>query len=132
MPPFVSASVVVVVHEQLLTVLDPIRREAVLPGGHLRWEEHPRLGAAREVREETGFEVVAGALVGVYAGRDLAGESGIVRVVYTGQIVGGSIRSSREGKAAWLSAYDYSTSTARDAPIVADWLNSTATYRPAP
>jgi ADP-ribose pyrophosphatase YjhB (NUDIX family) len=113
---------IVIVRERVLTVFDPIRREAVLPGGHLRWTEHPTVGAAREVREETGYTVVTGTLVGVYAGRERAGENGIVRVVYTGEIVAGSIRSSAEGKAAWLSVAEYAASPARDAPIVRDWL----------
>jgi ADP-ribose pyrophosphatase YjhB (NUDIX family) len=126
MPPFVSASVVVVVRERILTVFDPIRHEAVLPGGHLRWTEHPTIGAAREAREETGYTVASGALVGVYAGREPAGERGIVRVVYTAEIVAGSIQSSREGKAAWLPVHEYAASPARDAPIVRDWLAQAA------
>ncbi len=131
MPPFVSASVVVVARERVLTVFDPIRSEAVLPGGHLKWNEHPTEGAAREAQEETGYTVVSGAVVGVYAGRELAGEHGIVRVVYVADIVAGSIQSSREGKAAWLPIHEYAASTARDAPIVRDWLEQSATLAPA-
>lgn len=131
MPPFVSASVLVVVRERILTVLDPLRHEAVLPGGHLKWAEHPTVGAAREVQEETGYSVATGALVGVYAGRNLAGEHGIVRVVYSGEIVAGSIRSSREGKAAWLSVHEYAASTARDASIVRDWIEHRDVSTPA-
>jgi ADP-ribose pyrophosphatase YjhB (NUDIX family) len=107
-------------------VLDPILNEAVLPGGHLRWTEHPTIGAAREAREETGYTVVSGNLVGVYAGRELAGEHGIVRVVYAAEIVAGSIKSSREGKAVWLPVHDYAASTARDSAIVRDWLAQSA------
>lgn len=122
MPPFVSASVIVIVRDRVLTIFDPIRKESVLPGGHLRWTEHPTVGAARETHEETGYEVRTGNLVGVYAGRELAGEQGIVRVVYQGTIVAGSLQSSREGRAEWLVAADYAASSARDAPIVRDWL----------
>lgn len=123
MPPFVSASIVVVVKDRVLTVFDPIRGEAVLPGGHLRWTELPTDGAAREAREETGYTVQCGALVGVYAGQDLAGEQGIVRVVYAAKIIAGSLQSSREGKAAWLPVHQYAASPGRDALIVRDWLN---------
>ena len=122
MPPFVSASVVVVVRDRVLTIFDPIRRESVLPGGHLRWREHPTAGAIRETREETGYEVRTGNLVGVYSGRELAGELGIVRVVYVGTITAGSIQSSREGRAEWIPVNEYASSSARDAPIVQDWL----------
>lgn len=123
MPPFVSASVVVVVRGRILTVHDPIRSESVLPGGHLRWKELPTLGAAREVQEETGYTVECRQLVGVYAGKQRAGEYGIVRVVYTGEIVAGSLRSSPEGEAEWLPLDSYVASSARDAPIVQDWID---------
>lgn len=129
MPPFVSASMIVVVRARILTVFDPIRGEAVLPGGHLRWTEQPAAGAAREVREETGYTVVSGTLVGVYAGAELTGELGIVRVVYTGEIVGGSIQSSAEGRAAWLPVVDYIASSARDASIVRGWSERTVPTR---
>jgi ADP-ribose pyrophosphatase YjhB (NUDIX family) len=122
MPPFVSASVVVVVRERVLAVHDPIRAEAVLPGGHLRWREHPTAAAEREVREETGYSVACRRLVGVYGGKERTGEYGIVRVVYAGEIVAGSLRSSAEGKAEWLPLNSYVTSSARDAPIVRDWM----------
>jgi ADP-ribose pyrophosphatase YjhB (NUDIX family) len=122
MPPFVSASVVVVVRERVLVVHDPIRAEAVLPGGHLRWKELPTVGAMRETLEETGYSVECRALVGVYAGKQGAGELGIVRVVYAGEVVAGSLQSSAEGKAEWLPLQTYAASAARDAPIVRDWM----------
>jgi len=122
MPPFVSASAIVLVRGRVLTVHDPIRSESVLPGGHLRWKEAPTAGAAREVREETGYAVECGRLVGVYAGKQRAGEYGIVRIVYAGEIVGGSLQSSPEGKAEWLPLDSYVASSARDAPIVRDWM----------
>lgn len=126
MPPFVSASVVVIVRDRVLTVLDPLRQEAVLPGGHLRWKETPAAGAARETLEETGYAIRPGALVGVYAGRERTGEDGIVRVIFTAEIISGSLRASSEGRPAWLPVSDYVHSPARDAAIVRDWLDGSS------
>jgi 8-oxo-dGTP diphosphatase len=118
MPPFVSASVVVLHDDRVLCVLDPLRREPVLPGGHLKWRETPEEGAAREVREETGFEVVAERLVGVYASPERVGDSGIVRIIYTGRVIAGELRSSKEGEAGWMDAREFIATSSRDGPIL--------------
>jgi ADP-ribose pyrophosphatase YjhB (NUDIX family) len=122
MPPFVSVSVLVVEAGRLLVVVDSVRDEPVLPGGHLRWAEDPAKGAEREAHEETGYAVRPAALLGVYAGRDIAGEEGVVRIIYAGEIVGGSLRRSSEGIPRWMPIDSYAKSAARDAPIVRDWL----------
>ncbi len=118
MPPFVSASVIVIERDRLLLVIDPIRREATLPGGHLKWAESPTDAAVREAREETGYAVSVNDLFGVYSGQIAAGERGVVRIVYTATIVGGTLQSSGEGEATWMPVDTYSSSEARDAPII--------------
>ncbi|HEX6506595.1 MAG TPA: NUDIX hydrolase [Chloroflexota bacterium] len=122
MPPFVSTSVVVADSGSLLVVLDPIRHEHILPGGHLRWSEDPALAAIREVREETGMDVELAGLLGVYSGLTLAGEMGVVRIVYAGKAVSGELRSSAEGDAMWIDLGEYAASSSRDARIVRDWI----------
>ena len=97
-------------------VVDPIRREPVLPGGHLKWRETPERAAVREVREETGYDVEIRTLLGVYGGEEMTGEPGVVRVVYAADITGGSLRPSPEGTPIWLSL-DAIAGT-RDASIV--------------
>ena len=47
MPPFVSTSAIVVEGDKLLVVIDPIRQEPVLPGGHLKWREGPEAALVR-------------------------------------------------------------------------------------
>jgi 8-oxo-dGTP diphosphatase len=123
MPSFVSASAVVIRDGQVLVVVDPIRNEPVLPGGHLHWDEDPCAAVVREVREETGLTVEPGNLIGVFAGRQWAGEPGIVRVVYAAAVTSGNLRSSPEGEASWLPLVDVLRTRTRDAPILRSYLN---------
>jgi len=122
MPPFVSASAIVPRGEHILVVIDPILREPVLPGGHLRWAEPPSRAVVREVREETGIEIEPDGLLGVYAGKEWAGENGVVRVIFQGVLRGGDLRSSAEGEACWQPVEDLARSDTRDAPIIRIWL----------
>lgn len=124
MPPFVSASAIVQRDDQLLVVVDPLRREPILPGGHLKWSESPHEAVVREVREETGYLVEPGRLVGVYSGAQWAGELGVVRVIYHAELRGGHLASSSEGEACWLPAREIAGSATRDAPIVLHWLET--------
>lgn len=119
MPPFVSASAVVLRGDDILVVLDPVRREPVLPGGHLKWGERPEEAVTREVREETGYHIRPEELVGVVAGPEWAGEKGVVRVIYTAALTGGVLRSSDEGRAVWMPAAEVVAGGGRDAPLVA-------------
>ncbi len=127
MPPFVSASAIVIGDDRILSVLDPIRGEPVLPGGHLKWRETPPAAVVREVREETGYTVEPGRLVGVVAGPQLAGEFGIVRIIYEGTVRGGTLLSSSEGEAVWLPLDTFMARATRDEPVVRDWLEERRT-----
>lgn len=123
MPPFVSASAIIIEDDgRILSVLDPIRGEPVLPGGHLKWRETPLAAVVREVREETGYTIQPGRLIAVAAGRELAGESGIVRIIYEAAIHGGTLLSSPEGEAIWLPLDAFASRAGRDAPVLRNWL----------
>ena len=75
------------------------RRAAwTLPGGGLEPGEDPEHAARREVREETGYRVDVGALLGIHsrvipAGRrlatDAAGPLHALRIVYRARVTGG-------------------------------------------
>lgn len=121
MPPFVSTSGLVVQDGKLLVVLDSLRHEPVLPGGHLKWRETPEQGMVREVEEETGYHVEPGPLLGVYAGEEWAGEPGILRVIYEATVRGGTLRSSREGEVRWLPVEEVAATDTRDAALVRIW-----------
>ena len=122
MPPFVSTSVIVTDGSRVLVVVDPIRKEPILPGGHLAWAETPQEAAAREVLEETGMRVEIGELLDVLGGAESTGEGGVVRVIYRGFATGGTLTSSGEGEARWLEIADMLASAGRDAPIVRRWF----------
>lgn len=72
-----------------------------LPGGFLEADEHPCLGARREVLEETGFEVELVALLGIYIGHwdadgDLTRAHHSLNVAYRARIVGGAWTPNKE------------------------------------
>ncbi|HLJ66056.1 MAG TPA: NUDIX hydrolase [Chloroflexota bacterium] len=124
MPPFTSTSALVLKDGLLLVVVDSILDQPILPGGHLAWRETPEEAVVREVREETGIEIQVGELVAVAAGEQWAGEPGVVRVVYRCEARGGTLRSSAEGRAAWVNPHDVASSQTRDASIIRRWLEA--------
>lgn len=72
----------------------------VPPGGVLELEETPQQCCAREVREETGYEVEVGSLTGVYKNMNL----GVVSLAFRCRPVGGKARTSQESVAVrWLT-----------------------------
>ena len=86
-----------------------------LPGGGLDFGEAPADGAEREVREETGYEVALGALVGIRSAvlepaETISGHRiQAVGILFHGAITGGELATEFEGStdaAAWVPLGD--------------------------
>ncbi len=83
----------------------PFRGDWNLPAGYVEADEEPAHAAMRETLEETGLEVEAEALAGVYYFDDDPRGSGIL-IVYRCRIVGGLLRHTEEGsRNAWFPAW---------------------------
>ena len=94
----VSAAVCIEKDGKVLLVqrgIEPWKDAWYMPAGYLEVDENPEDCAAREALEETGFEIKIGKLTGIYPYADDPRGNGIV-LLYSGQIVGGSIRANNE------------------------------------
>ena len=100
--PMGCASVVVEDQGRFLVVKVP-RGQVVLPGGFMRWREYPEETARREAREETGLDVRLLDTIGIYSVKSKNFmRLSTLTVVFTGEVVGGSLRSSIEGRPGWM------------------------------
>jgi ADP-ribose pyrophosphatase YjhB (NUDIX family) len=77
-----------------------------IPGGIVRYRETIEQCVLREVREETGYTVALQGLVGVYSGLKRDPRFRAASIAYKGAIVGGTERSSGEGKLSWRQPAD--------------------------
>lgn len=71
---------------------EPLRGYWAPPAGYIEIDETLEAGAAREVREETGYEVVIERLLDLHSRPN----TGIVFAVYEGRIVGGRPRPDED------------------------------------
>lgn len=75
---------------------EPFKGMLALPGGFVEPDETAEEAVVREVREETGLDVVLLGLVGVYSkpGRDPRGP--VVSICYVAKATGGSLGASSD------------------------------------
>jgi ADP-ribose pyrophosphatase YjhB (NUDIX family) len=89
--PAPAAGAVVVVDGKLLLVkraADPYKGDWCIPAGFMEWDESPQHCAARELKEETGLDIVVDKIFNVYSGADDP-RTNAVLILYFGRVAGG-------------------------------------------
>ncbi len=104
LPPFGCVCVVVEKEKQFL-VVELIDGSIVFPGGFMRWHESPEQTLRREGQEETGLLLRAGNIIGYYpyATKSIT-QMSTVTLAYQGEVVGGTLKESMEGRPLWITA----------------------------
>ena len=104
LPPLGCVSVIVEQDGRFLLIRRP-EGKLSFPSGFMRWREMPVQAAKRECKEETGLELLIDPddLVYCYAyiGQHIDAMSTLT-IVYSGKVIGGTLRDSIEGQACWL------------------------------
>lgn len=114
LPPLGSACVVVEDQGRFLMLQRP-EGLIVFPGGFIRWREYPEETAQREVREETGFEVRLLDNIGTYAHKSSSSARlSTLTIAFAGEVVGGSLKDSIEGRPCWMDEAEMRQRLARN------------------
>ena len=83
---------------------DPFKGHFDIVGGFLKPGEHPKKAAVREAKEETGLEVKAVELLGIYMDKYGKGGEDTLNIHYIGKIVGGKIKAADDAASLhWIS-----------------------------
>lgn len=96
--PKVAAGVIVTLDNRVVLLkrnIEPGFGKWVFPGGYVDAGEPPELAAVREAKEEVGLEVELDGLLGVFS---VVGQR-VILVVYTGQVMGGTLQGNFESLA---------------------------------
>lgn len=125
-------------HGQLLLVkraIEPYLGCWDIPGGFLEVDEHPEVGAIREVREETGLAIEPTGLFGIYVDQNPYDRGGTtcLNIYYSARVVGGQEQPDDDAAdLAWFSPAELPEEIAFDHAhqVLADWVERTRRERP--
>ncbi len=116
-PPVLSVGAIIVRDGQILLLRRPDGRFTV-PGGVVRYGETCTSALQREVREETGLEIIAEDLLGIYSDPRRAGRFHSVAVVYQCRPLNGTLHDSYEGRPVWMPLDQLPDNWARDSGLI--------------
>ncbi len=80
--------------------IEPFKGCWALPGGFVTYGEEPTVAAVREVREETGLEIVVEALVAATLVRDDP-RALLLVPAYVGRVTGGALQAGDDAADVW-------------------------------
>ena len=101
LPPFGCVCVIVEDQDKYLVIERPEGGYA-LPGGFMRWREHPTQTALRESKEETGLQLRVNRFIGCSSkASDHFMLMSTLTVIYQAEVVSGELKSSIEGQPCW-------------------------------
>jgi ADP-ribose pyrophosphatase YjhB (NUDIX family) len=102
LPPF--GCVCVIVEEQgRFLLFKRSKHNYTLPGGFMRWREHPVQAAKREAEEETGLRLRIGDVVCYSSNINTQFDHmNTLTIIFAGEVVGGELRRSVEGQPCWV------------------------------
>lgn len=130
LPPFVCVCVIVEEQGRFL-VVESAQGRFTFPGGFVRWRELPVQAARREGKEETGMLLRINDVIGHYSCPSKHFRSAsTLDIVFHAEVVGGELRSSIEGKPAWLDAAEVQRNMGNNAQhMFDDYLKHRCTAR---
>lgn len=106
LPPFGGVCAIIEKDGQFLLVEQP-GGVLAFPGGFMKWKESPEQALIREGKEETGLDLRLHDLVGLQPGTCRAlHQMSTLTLIYSGEVIGGSLRPSSEGRPCWIAATD--------------------------
>ena len=102
LPPFGCVSILIEQDGCYLIVERP-EGSLVFPGGFMRWKERSEQTAQREGKEETGLDLHIGDIIGCYTLPSTGFTAmSTITIVHHAEVVGGTLRSSIEGRPYWV------------------------------
>ncbi len=116
-PPVLSVGAIIVRDGEILLLHRPDGR-FTLPGGVVRYGETCTQALQREVREETGLEVIAEDLLGIYSDPRRAGRFHSVVITYRCRPLNQRLHDSYEGRPLWVSLDQLPDSWSRETGLM--------------
>jgi len=123
LPPFGTVCIIVEQDGQYLVIERP-EGPIVFPGGFMRWNELSEQTAQREGKEETGLDLNIGEILVSYTATAINFTTmSTITIVHRGEVIGGELRSSIEGRPYWVDRATLPGIVAKHyQPIIKDFL----------